>query len=530
MANGKFSELTESDVSYIRAVHSDNTISWDERMSILRNKFDIAERTARRWIKRLGFSQLSHIESDQFREAKLKTFDSSKKRFIITWAQNATAVHLSFWKNILSYSKFIDASVHVIAGRYLNPSLYKLQKGLNEYEWWDSEIRPYLDAGRHQIHPFVTVLSDIKIQPTASNPLSGFEGISKGNTSIIGHPKVHLDSLPVLEGHNNKLLMTTGACTIRNYSDTKAGKQGEFHHCFGFVIVEIKDDLTYFVRQVTANNEGSFIDLFWKVEGEEVTRIKECSAFVMGDLHWKQLHIPVFKKSLEYFKKVAPKRVVLHDIFDGKSISHHEMKDPIKRFFKYQKNDHLLAKEIEECVDGISSLAEYNPIVVWSNHNIWVDKYILDQDWKKDIPNALTYMQYAQVLLEGKAPKGIVAYKLEEKYGDNIICLDADDSFKINSWEVASHGHLGANGGKGNIETYRKLSTKIITGDSHVPRRKDNAISVGTYTKLRLEYNKGASSWMWAGAIIHEDSKAQHVIFFEGEDGEVDFTTLWTML
>jgi hypothetical protein len=33
-----------------------------------------------------------------------------------------------------------------------------------------------------------------------------------------------------------------GAITKKNYTDSKSGKVGDFHHTFGFVIVEIKDD------------------------------------------------------------------------------------------------------------------------------------------------------------------------------------------------------------------------------------------------------------------------------------------------
>jgi hypothetical protein len=32
----------------------------------------------------------------------------------------------------------------------------------------------------------------------------------------------------------------------KNYTDSKSGKVGDFHHTFGFVIVEIKDDNTFF--------------------------------------------------------------------------------------------------------------------------------------------------------------------------------------------------------------------------------------------------------------------------------------------
>jgi hypothetical protein len=40
------------------------------------------------------------------------------------------------------------------------------------------ELQPYLDANRHDIHKYVSILSDIKIQPTAINPMTGMQSLS----------------------------------------------------------------------------------------------------------------------------------------------------------------------------------------------------------------------------------------------------------------------------------------------------------------------------------------------------------------
>jgi hypothetical protein len=63
---------------------------------------------------------------------------------------------------------------------------------------------------------------------------------------------------------------------------------------------------------------------------------------------------------------------------------------------------------------------------------------------------------------------------------------------------------------------FRKLNTKIIVGHYHSPERKDGALSVGTSTKLRVNYNQGPSSWLHSHVIIHTDGKAQHINFLNG--------------
>src|SRR5690606_36858083 len=101
-------------------------------------------------------------------------------------------------------------------------------------------------------------MSDIKIQPTAVKPMTGFDSISGDNSCVFGHPKIQMKTISVLDNADPKMMLTTGACTVKNYTDSKAGQKGEFHHSLGFVIVEIKNKDVFFVRQVSAEDNGDF--------------------------------------------------------------------------------------------------------------------------------------------------------------------------------------------------------------------------------------------------------------------------------
>src|ERR1044072_5748844 len=82
------------------------------------------------------------------------------------------------------------------------------------------------------------------------------------------------------------MMLTTGAVTMKNYTDSKSGKKGEFHHTLGFAIVEIKDKSTFFVRQVTAHHKtGAFSDLYFHVDNAKVNKLKSIAGIVWGDLH-----------------------------------------------------------------------------------------------------------------------------------------------------------------------------------------------------------------------------------------------------
>jgi hypothetical protein len=240
-------------------------------------------------------------------------------------------------------------------------------------------------ANRHDIHKYVSVMSDLKIQPTAVNPMSGLEGMSGINSCIFGSPKVQMEMIPVLEGGKPKQMITTGAVTKMNYTDSKSGKKGEFHHTFGFVIVEIKDKEVFFSRQITANDKtGAFSDLYYHVNNGEVTRLKEISAIVLGDIHYGQHDQAVIDKTFELLDVVKPEHVVLHDIFDGSSISHHEMKDPFLQFGKEVLGTNSVEKEINAMMSGLKSFEKFkNVVIVRSNHDDFLDRWLKNEDWKK---------------------------------------------------------------------------------------------------------------------------------------------------
>lgn len=67
----------------------------------------------------------------------------------------------------------------------------------------------------------------------------------------------------------------------------------------------------------------------------------------------------------------------------------------------------------------------------------------------------------------------------------------------------------------------RSSKTGNVSLTGNCAHRKDGAVSVGTHSKARMGFNNGPSSWCNADAIIHENGKAQHLIFFNNE-----FTTL----
>lgn len=463
-------------------------------------------------------------DTDMFKEAQNKQHDNTKKIFLVTWAQSDTAVHKGFLKNIESYAKHIDADILCIAGRYSNPSSLSASKAIKSKEkviknTWDNSILPYLDANRHNLHEHLAVLSDVKIQPTASTPLSGMNGITGVESCIVGHPRVQLQSLPVMEGYPNKLLVTTGACTLPNYTDTKVGKKGEFHHQLGFVIVEV-DGKDFHIRQIIGDKKGDFYDLIFCIKNGEVTKYEEgVSTLVFGDLHLHEEDKIAVKTSFKMAEVLKPKKIILHDLGNGHSVSHHEQRDPFILLEREEDGSWSLQKELDNIVNWLNSYPQYNFISVQSNHNEFIDRWLRSEDWRKT-KNKKLYLEFANAVAKGLAPKGILAYYLKNRV-TNLYSLGLDESYNVLGFELGMHSHVGVHGSRSSPIQLKNLPMKSVVGHSHVPHRYDGSLSVGTLTKLRLSYNKGCSAWLHSNVAIYPNGKASHIHIVNGK-----FTTL----
>jgi hypothetical protein len=192
-----------------------------------------------------------------------------------------------------------------------------------------------------------------------------------------------------------------------------------------------------------------------------------------------------------------------------------------------------LNKELDTLMKSLKPCEKYkNVVIVRSNHDDFLDRWLKNEDWKKQptFKNAPLYMELSARLLKqyGKGNEhviGVIPELIKERF-PKYITLDRSASYKVKGgWELGQHGDISANGSRGSLINFRKLNTKIIVGHYHTPGRKDGALSVGTSTKLRVGYNIGPSSWLQSHVIIHNDGKAQHINFIHDKNGIANFTT-----
>jgi len=278
---------------------------------------------------------------------------------------------------------------------------------------------------------------------------------------------------------------------------------------------------------VANEKTGEFIDLFYHVHNGEINRETEVEACAMGDIHVAHVDKEVVDLTLNnLFKKLKPKKLFIHDIMDSESISHHNLKDPFKLHQMEISGRNSLSNEVEDMLNWLEQIKDYNVYIVKSNHDTHIDQFLASTDWRKmtTFKNALPYMEYATAMLKGDAPNGIVPYIINKKF-PNFKCLTDDCNVTVKGFLMSVHGHLGASGSRGSVQQFSRLSTKSVTGHSHTISRIGGAVSVGTSTHLRVGYNKSFSNWVQAHGIVNRLGKFQHIVFFKTKDG-LEYTTL----
>ena len=474
------------------------------------------------------------------------------RRIIFTAAQNATPVHEGFWNALKALAKDIGAELAVIPLRYKNPTSTFTASQKNEEHWlrdlaerelaakgvtrekfykarargeptlykdWterlDAYARRYLYEQRKKFNDNLVVVGDVKTQPTAADPLTGLEGLTHGESGIFGHTKLRMKCIPTPQNRMPKILTTTGACTIENYTDTPTGKKGAFHHVLGAVLVEIESRSKFHLHHINATRKGQFIfkrkryDQAGQVHAAERDR-----AMIFGDAHYRFADPQVVEATFGKGGLVDvhdPEVLVWHDLLDAYSVNPHHGKNPFIKKAKHEANYHVVRAEVEETVEWMSRLgAGRENYVVASNHDDMLARWIIRADWKEEDPaNMEFYLETAlqmarsarmsEVGAEYLDPFGYWVHKLAP---ENVKALRANQHFQIAGIELSYHGDDGPKGARGTVKNLSKIGTKLISGHGHAPEIFNGHTRVGTMTRLTAEYVTGPNDWLNAHATI----------------------------
>lgn len=424
-------------------------------------------------------------------------------KYIITNVQYNALVNVNFLKNIKAFAK-----IHGVTNL-----LTFVQNG--QYKDDDVIDKRVFEGGfstveSHTLNSNLR-LQDMKILAQQINPMTGMTTkLSRDYSYIMPSAKIRYISV-ANTSNKPRAFMTTGNLTRPNYKlNTAQGRKAQEQHQFGFIFVEIKNGRIFNSYQVEATKKGDFHYLNERyVEGKKT--IVQPEAIILGDLHVGDTNKKAFAHSLLTIRNLKPKRVVLHDLFNGSSINPHEVGHLLTSLRNLQQKRDSLENELKEVHKVVSTLSVQFPniqfLVAESNHDIFLERY-LDSKMFIDHPqNFLHAIKMIPLILEGKKPTLQIGLELFGKLPHNFHFARVDEEHRVRGVELAYHGHNGLNGSRGTSASFDRFNLRMITGHEHSPKLYANGMVVGTNTHLKLPYTKGAGSWGHANGILYADGK-----------------------
>lgn len=465
-----------------------------------------------------SFSNFYDKMVDTFRKPTRDDFDESKntkdvyvnnKKYFVTCAVAGAPTHTKFLKSILTYCKYNNAELLVLPMR----GVYKSD------EYYDDEILKYQDRFFSRITFNKNLrIHDFKLNPQMINPLTGIKRLAPKSTSIVvASPKQQLITVPSSNTKLPHILQTTGAVTKPNYANNRIGRLSDQDHVVGGLVIEIVNEEFFHIRQIQCNDStGGFHDLNKYYRNDSVIDSRAVCA-VLGDIHSgfeDETAIAAWKECIHL---TNPEFIILHDICDAVSISHHASND-IRQQVNRPSHMDTLEKELNVVGEMLLGWTREFPkkkfIITYGNHDDAVVRYLKEGRYVWDRFNHRLSLKLAEWMLDGKNP---IQQYVEEKFKiKNCVWLKGDDDFKFKGIQLGAHGHRGSNGTRGNISNLEESFGMCILGHYHSPKILRDAWSVGTSTKLRIYYNTGPSNWLHASCLLYKNRQKQMIISIDG--------------
>jgi len=435
--------------------------------------------------------------------------------FFVTSAAAEATADINFLKAIKTFCKRNNATPIILSARSHERPL----KGQSQV--YSSKIKEILNVGIRDDFSFNDNLFgvDAQINPQQINPLTGlirYKHKGRESSLLIASPKQFLKVIATGLGRWPRIILSTGCCTFPDYQKNRIGLLAKQNHTLGGVIVEVKDDKTFLVRPVTYNEDKQyFIDLGVKYLPDNKIIHTKTAAIVLGDLHSENISeqaLAITKEQLEFFK---PDYAILHDAVSFNTISHHNENKIMHKFLVNQKY-HSLQDEVDTArnvINTLSKLVRKTLVFVDSNHHRHVDQWVADGRFAKDHVNFNVGCKLALSIIEGKTASQCLLDPNNE-----FVWLKHDSDHYIAGVHISAHGDRGPNGSRGNPNVLSDTLGESITGHTHTPSMFEKHMCVGTNSDLRLDYNKGSSSWMQANAVIYADGGKQLLISIPGSN------------
>lgn len=435
---------------------------------------------------------------------------STGKRYFVTSCIPGMQIHDKFLSSIRSFLKTENAELVVIPMKGTHKKAgFELDNPLKEFFYNSFQFNSNLIA------------KDFGISPKQINPLTGLKRLGQKEWSVIvASPKQQLESVATSNSKMPHIMLSTGSINTPFYGRSKPDLLATQDHVVGGLIVEVENSKLFYVRQVQAGDDGSFYDLDSLYTPDGRKNHKDTEALILGDLHAGEHDDTAMAAWDEVFEIVSPKKVVLHDVFSGQSVNHHESHNMTAKSTRplVARNLHKeLAHTGAVLMDLRRKWLNSEFIIVASNHDEFLNRYLSEARYVRDPENYRLALDLAAALCDGHNPVQFAIERAHKTRLSKTKWLKRDDDYKIAGVQLGAHGDLGPNGSRGSIANLETAYGSAIVGHSHSPGILRKVWQVGTSTWLKLRYNRGPSSWLHASCVLFKNGQRQMIISIQGK-------------
>lgn len=471
-------------------------------------------------------------EDDFSEEYRSELEEEVKKysKFVVTTAVVDKPVNEKFLESIKNYAKRNEALVLILPSDIRNKKENSDIKAMN----LDPKLKDFRIVYKDLYLNKNLCLCSIKTSAKQIKTLTGLDRIAtkKDASIIVASTKQFEENVPTQKGKVPLRTVTTGAITVSNYdTDRYMSKRtaylAEEDHMFGAAVVELVDDNLFHLRVIEGSKNDTFTDLGVEYKPDGSIVYLRDNVFVMGDSHTDRLNKKLHKGLMNMVDSMSIDTVVLHDIFNATSITHHDKGKNLTRAIKALENKSSLEKEGETLKSYLEDIKEHvrNIVVVNSNHDRHLETYLEEGRYVNDPINSYTAHKLAIAYMEKKNP---LKYLLEDLLGLNchyIKWLKQDEEFNRYGVELSAHGDSGCNGAKGSLVVFEKGIGNCVTAHTHSAKRLRRACCVGVTGELDQVYNKGMTTWSHTCLLLHSNGTKQLIHFIPDKSGNYMFTT-----
>lgn len=453
--------------------------------------------------------------------ASIKEKVSDTQKFVITTAITGCRVHTGFYEALKRYCKRNKAMLLILpATDPASRAGWELDGILKNEHIVFSDLALNSNC----------FISSIKLSAKQIDPVTGLGRIGQRQGSFIyASPKQRMKVIANSNKSLPRVMMTTGAITRPNYSTDRYMSERTAYismidHVMGALIVEVQDDKIFHFRQIQAEKSGAFADMgvYYKADG--VGKLLPL-ARVFGDYHAGQTDLVAEAALMRLQQSVPANTLVFHDIFNGLSVSHHEMVQHIMRAKRFAKDQLSILNELSHVSATLNRWGKQAEklVIAKANHDEHLERYLDEGRYVKDPINKKVALQLALAMVDGLDPlkygvENIIGLKCKEQ----VRWLTRDEDFKLAGVECGAHGDEGANGGSGSISALEHAYGNAIVAHTHTPEILRGIFRIGTTSLLDLDYNSGPSGWMHTNCDLYPNGGRQLINIINGKYGLAD--------